>query len=146
MLPNLAEDLTMPIYTILLTMLILFAQIAFAEEAPLCAINGKELATAEDIIQGVTDQPTCWEAAKLARNCGWGSSIDLQFTAPAFDKCGAAFEASQPKASDRALLTSMQSRCDEEYSQEPGTMYRSMNAYCQLAALEWMVNNFAGQK
>lgn len=128
--------------TILITFLILFAQIAFADEASLCALNGKELTNGEEIVSGVAAQETCWESVKLAKNCSWGSSFDLQITAPAVEKCEAELNASNPKASDLALLTSMQDRCTERYSKEQGTMYISMNAYCQLSALEWMVNNF----
>lgn len=132
----------MQISKLIAALLLLSTPFAFAEDAPTCVLNGKELTNAEEIIQGVAAQPTCWEAARLSRACGWGTSIDLQFTAPAFEKCEAAFEASKPKDTDRALLTAMGDRCTERYSQEQGTMYRSMNAYCHLAALEWMVNNF----
>jgi hypothetical protein len=119
----------------------LFLPLAHADTPSLCVYQGKDISSdADAIITAVAAQPTCWEATRLAESCEWGSSIDVQIAGTASEKCGAELKKNKPTKADSALLTSMFNACNAKWAKKEGTMYLSFNAFCQLKAVEWMVN------
>ncbi len=93
---------------------------------------------AEVVIAQISAKKTCAEASKLAETCAWGSSIDVQIAGAAGDVC--LKEGGKLSKADTALLDRMSARCVKAYSNQQGTIYRSINAFCHLSAIEFIVN------
>lgn len=92
--------------------------------------------SAEEVMTKIEEQTECYFAAKIARECAWGSSIDVQFVAAASEKC-VGFE-SKLSRSDKKIYKKLLNKCAKKYENEEGTMYRSMSAFCTLSVIELM--------
>lgn len=104
-------------------------------------LNGNDILDKPDIIATLISQsPSCSDAAQLARSCAWGSSQDVATASAAYGVCAKQLESLNPSQKALALLTTMKDLCNERYAQQQGTIFLSMNAYCHLNALEWIVN------
>ncbi|PIP95599.1 MAG: hypothetical protein COW00_00465 [Bdellovibrio sp. CG12_big_fil_rev_8_21_14_0_65_39_13] len=109
-----------------------FSVAAMAVECP---------SSAEEVQTQIEQQTECYFAAQIARECAWGSSIDVQFVAAAAEKC----MDFQPKMnrSDKRMYKSLMNKCAKKYENEEGTLYRSMHAHCTLNVMELMHNLFS---
>ena len=85
---------------------------------------------ADAIIKKISEQEHCYFAAKIARECAWGSSIDVAMVGEAMQICMKDFDSWKP--SHKQSFESLANDCNEKYKDQQGTMYRSMNAHCQL--------------
>ena len=88
-------------------------------------------------------QASCYEAARVARECAWGSSIDVSFVADAQTFCLKDFEKWPRRHKQiRAMLVS---DCNKKYENEEGTLARASNAHCILNVDEllWSLNQAA---
>lgn len=127
--------------TTLLALLASLAMTSNAFAAECVDAAGNDIShDAEQFHAVIEAKDNCYGAAEMARACGWGSSIDVLTVDIAYGICEKELQAEKPKASDLALLKTMENRCMERYENEEGTMYRSFNAYCHLAALEWILS------
>lgn len=97
--------------------------------------------SAEEVQLQIEQQTECYFAAQIARECAWGSSIDVQFVAAATEKC-MDFEPKM-KRSDKKMYKSLMNKCAKKYENEEGTLYRSMHAHCTLNVIELMHNLFS---
>lgn len=101
--------------------------------------KGNDILRSPDLFQElIAQKKTCYEAVQLAESCAWGSSLDVSTAGVAYNVCLAQAKKSKPQSRDYALLRKMEARCNEKYSKMEGTLYRSMNAFCQLKAIEWL--------
>ncbi|QGM96608.1 hypothetical protein [Methylocystis parvus] len=96
----------------------LAASPAFADCADLAAEEAK-----------VAAAKNCGEAYKIYEACLWGSTADVQRGGTVQEICEKGFlstlSAARKKRYDREIA-----RCEKEYRNEDGTMYRSMEAVC----------------
>jgi hypothetical protein len=90
------------------------------------------------LISQISAKKTCAEASKLAQACALGSSIDVHIAGAAGEVC--LKEGGKLSKSDSILLKTMRARCVKAYSNQQGTIYRSINSFCQLSAIEFVVN------
>lgn len=102
--------------------------------------RGRDIWQKPEVFQKlISEQTSCHDAAELATACAWGSSLDVSTAGIAIDICGKQLKKNQPQPNDLALMKQMEKRCDREYQDMQGTMYMSMNAYCHLEAIRWLV-------
>lgn len=94
----------------------------------------------EAIQKQISQKEFCYEAVDIARACQHGSSLDVDTAAAASQVCEKELSTHQPTVDDWALLARMKKRCDEQYGQQEGTMYLSVNAFCQLDATHWITD------
>jgi hypothetical protein len=113
---------------LLIAALFLLAIPAFAEEQA-CPADGEKL------IASIAAQSSCYEAAKLARACAWGSSFDAHVAGAAVAVCAKDYKKISSK--DKQVLDYMGQQCSKKYEKMQGTMYISMNAFCHLTASEF---------
>jgi len=97
--------------------------------------------TAEEVQTQIEQQTECYFAAQIARECAWGSSIDVQFVSSAAEKC-MDFEPKM-KRSDKKIYNNLLTKCNKKYENQEGTLYRSMHAHCTLNVIELMHNLFS---
>lgn len=103
--------------------------------------NGKDISHEPDVFQKlISAKATCSEATELAEACAYGSSIDVRTAGLAMNVCDKQIKAAKPSSQDQQLLKTMRARCGKKYDHMDGTMYLSMNAYCQLQATLWLSN------
>lgn len=125
-------------FSVLVSGLILSAS-AFAGEC--VDKNGKDIFNDPDAFQTeIASKEYCFQAVDLAESCAYGSSLDVSTAGIAYDICDGELKKQNPSKEDLTLLSSMKDRCTKKYENEDGTMYRSMNAYCHLSAIEWILN------
>ncbi len=103
--------------------------------------NGQDIFTQPEVFFGIIEKSeSCYQAVEMAEACAYGSSLDVATAGAAYGICEKELNAQNPAKELTVLLTTMQTTCSEKYDKEEGTMYRSMNAFCQLSALEWVLN------
>lgn len=103
--------------------------------------NGQDIYSQPEVFTALIEKSeTCYEATQLAEACAYGSSMDVMTAGTAYGVCEKELAAQNPSKKITKLLNDMQKECSEKYDKEEGTMYRSMNAFCQLSALEWILN------
>jgi hypothetical protein len=93
------------------------------------------------VLANIEKQDSCYSAAKVARECGFGSTLDVHLAAAAGAKC-TANKAKWPRAQQKMHFT-LYGECRKKYENAEGTMYRSMEAHCRLDVDElfWSLNN-----
>jgi hypothetical protein len=102
--------------------------------------NGQDIYNNPEAFQALIEKSeSCYEAKALAESCAYGSSIDVSTAGLAYQVCANELAAAKPSQQLSATLKSMASLCDKKYANEQGTMYRSMNAFCRLGAVEWIL-------
>ena len=125
---------------IALTSALVLSSAAFAEGTCVDA-KGNDITNQPEVFQRLIEQSkSCYEAKQLAEACAWGSSLDVQTVGVAYGVCDKELKAQKPARSLLALESKMESICNKKYENEQGTMYRSMNAYCNLSALAWILD------
>jgi len=82
---------------------------------------------------------SCYSASQLASACAYGSSMDVQTAGTAYGVCATELEKENPSSELSGLLANMKSLCNKKYENAQGTMYRSMNSFCHLSAIEWVL-------
>jgi hypothetical protein len=87
----------------------------------------------------IKNAKSCNEATEIANACAWGSSLDVSTAGAAFNVCAKELIKQSPNKKVSELLVTMRNTCTAKYAKLQGTMYRSMNAYCHLSALEWIL-------
>ncbi len=110
-------------------LLVLFVSTLGAAVADDCADPSKT-------IERIEKMTSCYEAATLARECAFGSSLDIQIAGAAGDVC--VKETRKMTPADQKLLGTMQARCSKAYARRIGSLYRSMHSFCNLSALEFI--------
>lgn len=95
----------------------------------------------EEVENEIRNQSTCYQATKIARECGFGSLLDLSLVDAAAEKCLDFV----PRMDDqgRNEFQSLLIRCDKKYENEEGTLAVSMHAHCQLNVIELMHNLYS---
>jgi len=90
----------------------------------------------------IAQAPNCQQAVQMAKDHAWGSSMDIKTAGAAMTVCQKQLQAQNPSAETLELLTSMQSTCALRHaaSFERGTTYESERAFCELSAIEWIIN------
>jgi hypothetical protein len=96
---------------------------------------------AADVEKMIRAAGSCYDAATIARDCAWGSSIDVMLAGTASETCEKDY--AKMSAADRKTMNAMRSRCARKYRDEEGTMYRSMEAHCQLNVSEFWSNIYS---
>jgi hypothetical protein len=103
--------------------------------------NGQDIFSQPEVFFGIIEKSeSCYEAVEMAEACAYGSSLDVSTAGVAYDICEKELQVQKPTKELINLLKTMQTSCSDKYYKEEGTMYRSMNAFCQLSALEWVLN------
>lgn len=118
---------------LLLALFLLASPAAFAETA--CPTDATET---EKMIRAAG---SCFDAATIARDCAWGSSVDVWLAGAASEICEKDYK--KMSAADRKTMEAMRSRCTSKYRGEEGTLYRSMEAHCQLNVSEFWSNIYS---
>lgn len=85
---------------------------------------------ADKISEAIDGAGSCYTAAGIAEACAFGSSLDVSFVASATAICERGFAAMT--AAHKAAYETLLGKCGAKYENESGTLYRSMNAYCNL--------------
>lgn len=88
----------------------------------------------------IENASSCYKAKELASACAWGSSLDVITAGAAYDVCEKDLTKNNPAADLLSTLTAMKQLCTNKYEDMDGTMYRSMNSYCHLDAIYWILN------
>lgn len=114
----------------------LFSLSVFAQEEITCSPDAGE------VLEQINLTSSCYQASEVAKACAWGSSVDVGFVAAASEKCIKEVGAISKK--DKRLLKTLNKRCNKTYASKQGTMFQSMNAFCQLDALTFVVNVIQG--
>ena len=81
----------------------------------------------------ILKQESCYEAAKLAENCAWQTSIDVQFYGNAITVCKKLRGTIQVK--DQETEDYLIGRCSDKYKDSVGTMWLSAISHCQLSVV-----------
>lgn len=103
--------------------------------------NGKDLLSEpEEFNLLIESAKSCYEAVQLAEACAWGSSMDAVTAGTAYGVCEKELQENKPTQKLESLLFEMQTACAEKYEGMEGTLYISMQAYCSLSAIEWVLN------
>lgn len=82
----------------------------------------------------ISRSESCYEAAKIARDCAWGSSIDVSFVAAASEICLKTYDSWSDK--HKIIMSTVIEDCQRKYENESGSLYRSMAAFCSLGIIE----------
>jgi hypothetical protein len=85
---------------------------------------------ADKILEAIDGGGSCYVAAGIAESCAFGSSLDVQLVASATAVCERGF-GEMTDAHEHAYDTLL-GKCAAKYENESGTLYRSMNAFCNL--------------
>ena len=122
--------------------LVLLSAVSFAKAERKCVnAAGQDVGTDVDaIIAAIGQTSSCNEAVELDWACAFGSSVDPKIATAAGRVCRRELPNGRLSPADRGFLTRMESRCNQRYGHEEGTMYLSFNAFCQLEALKWIVS------
>ncbi len=95
---------------------------------------------ADAILAAIEGGGSCYVASGIAESCAFGSSLDVQFVSAATEICQRGFDAMT--AADKKLYESVLKKCADKYADVDGTLYRSMNAYCDLEVTKLFVEYF----
>jgi hypothetical protein len=90
------------------------------------------------IIERIAAESYCFDAVEFAIACSYGTSIDEHIAGAAKRVCRSQLEQSKPSRENLELLSRMENACAEIWLKKEGTMYVSINAFCELRAVEWM--------
>lgn len=93
----------------------------------------------EVFISLIEKAESCYAAQELASACAYGSSLDIQTAGAAYGVCEAELAKTNPSKELTDLLAGMKNKCNEKYADAQGTMYRSMNSFCHLSAIDWIL-------
>lgn len=103
--------------------------------------KGEDIYNQPDVFLALIEKAeSCYAAKSLAEACAYGSSLDVQTAGTAYGVCDAELSKTSPSEKFLTILSSMNEMCNEKYQKLDGTMYRSMNAFCRLSAVEWILN------
>ena len=94
----------------------------------------------EAIVALIAQQTSCNTATMVANACSWGTSGDVRTAWTAYRICNAELAKDKPSEGSRAQLQNMESLCESKYASKHGSMYESLNAYCHLSAMHWVVS------
>ncbi len=123
----------------LFVLTILFSQLVASAEC--IDANGEDIYSRPEIFSVlIENSETCYEAKQLAEACAYGSSLDAMTAGLAYGVCESELQAQDPSQELVKLLTKMEGLCADKYEQMDGTMYISMNAFCYLSSIEWILN------
>lgn len=106
-------------------LLFLLSSGVFATECPVDAV---------EVESQISSAQSCYEAAKIARDCAWGSSIDVSFVAAAGEICLKSYDSWSDK--HKIIMSTLIEDCQRKYENESGSLYRSMTAFCSLGVIE----------
>lgn len=107
---------------------------------PRCQFRGQPLPHVQDITRAIEQQPNCDDAVRLAIDCAWYSSADIQINQPAFEKCRMELQRNNIKPEEQALFDLMNKSCHERFHGSTGTIDVSADSQCLLRALNWLVH------
>lgn len=82
----------------------------------------------------IDNASTCYEAADIAKECAFGSSIDVQFVGSALKTCEKDFVSISEL--EIATYNGLVNQCYKKYANLSGTMYRSFESFCALSVAE----------
>ena len=85
---------------------------------------------ADRISAAIEGAGSCYTAAGIAESCAFGSSLDVSFVASATAICERGFGAMT--ATHKRAYDTLLGKCSAKFENESGTLYRSMNAFCDL--------------
>lgn len=116
--------------------------LSFAAGASQCVdSNGKDITAEPEVFQAlIAKKASCYEAKELAEACAWGSGLDVSTAEAAYGVCSTELVKAKPSKANKTLLASMKNACTSKYKNQAGSMYRSMNAYCHLTSIGFIVN------
>ena len=124
-----------------LLVLIAFAMSSSVFAADCVNEKGEDILNQPEVFQALIEKAdSCWAAKSLAEACAWGSSLDVATAGAAYSVCQKDLDKNKPSKSLTQTLNKMNSMCNAKYSKMDGTLYRSMNSYCQLTAIGWIVD------
>jgi len=89
--------------------------------------------------------PSCDKALEVFRLCGAGTSSDVTLGGIVMEKCEAEF-LSRLNRRERRAYRREQNSCAGKFRHEPGTMYRSFEAFCGAALAGDYARRFARRK
>ena len=96
-----------------------------------CKIKDYNLSS---ILGHISDSTSCEEAAEIARDCGYGSSLDIQIAGQATEKCNEL--TGELNTVKTVAYDTLSDGCYSKYAGKQGTMYVSFTAYCILDIAE----------
>jgi hypothetical protein len=123
---------------LLIAAVMIVGSLSFAAEC----VNekGEDIYNQPDAFQALIEKAdSCYSAKSLAEACAYGSSLDIQTAGAAYGVCATELAKENPSKKLTGLLSNMNQMCDKKYEKVDGTMYRSMNAFCRLSAVEWIL-------
>lgn len=102
--------------------------------------KGEDIFGQPEVFQALVEKAdSCYAAKNLAEACAYGSGLDVSTAGAAYGVCATELEKNKPSKQLTETLSSMKSMCTEKYINEDGSMYRSMNAFCHLSAIDWIL-------
>lgn len=102
------------------------ASVSAAAADPACPAHD---ASYVDHVAASMTGKSCADAARIAETCALGVSSDVQIASAAAKVCRADFAS---RRDDVALFAQLAKRCEAKFAKQDGTMYVSMEAYCEL--------------
>lgn len=108
---------------------------------PACSFNGVDI-SADDaaIVAAIGAQEFCFQAVVFAEKCGSNQGGDIRFINAAISKCEARLRTLTPSQTDLNNLSNLKVACNRKWHGREGTQYQSINGFCKLRALSWMMN------
>lgn len=85
-------------------------------------------------VQLVEQSKTCAEAAKIARDCQWGSTADIYIAGAAIEIC--ARDYTNMTKQEMLGYEGLMKKCGDKYVDQIGSLYRSFTSHCQLNVAE----------
>lgn len=127
------------VFKIVCIVALLVSQNLFANEC--VDANGNDISAQPEIFtELIKNEKSCYNASTMAEACAWGSSLDVMTAGAAYEVCETELQQQNPNPELLILMSLMQKACTQKYENQEGTMYRSINAYCHLSAIKWIVN------
>lgn len=124
---------------LLIALTLLVGSVSFGAEC----VNekGEDIFNQPEVFQAMIEKAdSCYAAKNLAEACAYGSGLDVSTAGAAYGVCATELQKNKPSKELTKTLSSMNTMCNKKYANEDGSMYRSMNAFCQLSAVEWILN------
>lgn len=92
----------------------------------------------DKLLESIQKAESCYDAAKLAKDCAWGSSADVHLAGAASEVCAKDFASINKQ--DQKTKANMEKRCSEKYDKAQGSLAQSMRAHCYLGISQfWSV-------
>lgn len=102
--------------------------------------KGEDIFNDPEQFQALIEKSTsCYDAKNLAEACAYGSGLDVSTAGTAYGVCAKELEKNKPSKKVTSTLNIMNKMCNDKYANEDGSMYRSMNAFCQLSSINWIL-------